>query len=50
VAHLNRIPFQFELVAVHIDIQVKVFILITFTINEETALGVSFTEFRLKHL
>jgi hypothetical protein len=50
VAHLSRIPLQFELVTVHIDIQIQVFILIAFTINEETALGVPFAEFYLKHL
>jgi hypothetical protein len=49
VAHLDRIPLQFELVTVYIDMQVQVFILIAFAINEEMALGIPFAELRLKY-
>jgi hypothetical protein len=49
VAHLDRIPLQFELVTVYVDIQVQVFILIAFAVNEKTALLIPFAELCLSY-
>ena len=33
MAHFNRIPLQFELVTIHVGIQVEILVLIAFTVN-----------------
>ena len=49
VAYLDRIPLQFELVTIQLDMQDQVFVLIAFAIDEETALGIPFAELHLKY-
>jgi len=50
VADLNSVPLQFELVSIHVHVQVKILILIALTVNEKTALRISFAEFDFEHI
>jgi hypothetical protein len=50
MTNLDSVPFEFELVTIYVNVQVKVFILVPFPIDEKTALWITFAKLGLEHL
>ena len=50
MAYLHRVSLQLELVAINIDVQVEIFILVAFAIQEKATLWVPLAELGLEQL